>query len=63
MRLNYYRMSRKLLELHFRMYLNRQDTDPVEFLIASETSALVKHKNSWIPVSLIDLLNWFYATT
>jgi hypothetical protein len=62
MRLSYRNMSKKLLELHFRMYLNRQDADPLEFLIVSETSALVKHKTRWVTVSIIDLVNWLYAT-
>jgi len=56
MRLSFRKMDPRFLELELRLYLCRDDLDPVEFLIISDCELLVKHGTRWITVSVADMI-------
>jgi len=59
MRLSFRKMDRKELELTLRLFLNRCDTDPIDYLVTSECTLLVKTGPRWLNVSIGDLVTFF----
>jgi len=55
-RLSFRKMDPRFLELELRLYLCRDDLDPVEFLIISDCELLVRHGIRWITVSIADMI-------
>jgi len=61
MRLNFYHMDPQFLQLELHLYLCRDDPDPVEYLVVSESELLCKHGIRWISVTVADIVNYFCA--
>ncbi len=59
MRLSFRKVDRKELELTLRLFLNRCDTDPVDYLVTSDSTLLVKTGPRWLNITTGDLVCFF----
>jgi len=61
MKITYKPSYKKQVELMLRIYLNRDDSEKIDYMIINPQTIIARHEAGWVTIQLKSLIEYFFC--